>query len=171
MTTFIVLRLIHIVVGVFWVGTLVFVAAFLIPAVRASGPAGGAVMRNLTEGRHFHVYMIVSAWITILSGVAMAWRDAGSLGFRWFAIGSGRYFGVGAVLALVATAIGMSVNVPTAKRLGTLLASVQGSGRPPSPEQQAELQQLQSRLAGAARVAAVLLLLATAAMAVARYAP
>jgi hypothetical protein len=68
----IVLRLIHIVVGAFWVGSLVFIAAFLIPAVRATGPAGGPVMRHLTQVLHLHWYMVTSTWLTLLSGAALA---------------------------------------------------------------------------------------------------
>ena len=43
----IVLRLLHIVLGVFWVGAVVFIAFLLFPSVRESGPAGGAVMQRL----------------------------------------------------------------------------------------------------------------------------
>jgi uncharacterized RDD family membrane protein YckC len=46
---------------------------------------------------------------------------------------------------------------------------VQAAGRPPSPDEAAAIQRLQARLASAALVVAVLLLLATAAMALARY--
>ena len=83
MTSIIVLRLIHIIVGVFWVGSLIFVAAFLLPAVRASGPAGGAVMGQLMQNLKLHRYMVASTWLTILSGVGLAWLVAGELGFRW----------------------------------------------------------------------------------------
>jgi hypothetical protein len=166
----IVLRLIHLVVGAFWVGSLVFIAAFLIPAVRATGPAGGAVMRHLTQVLHLHRYMVTSTWLTLLSGAALAWRDAGTLGFRWFAEGSGRFYGAGAVLAIIATVIGFTVNAPTAQRLGEVAAAGQSEGRPPSPEELAQIQYLQARLGRAARLVASLLVLAAAAMAVARYA-
>ena len=43
------LRLIHIVIGVFWVGTAVFVATILIPATRAVGPSAGVLMRELMD--------------------------------------------------------------------------------------------------------------------------
>ena len=35
-----VLRILHIAVGVFWVGSVVFLSAFLTPSIRAAGPAG-----------------------------------------------------------------------------------------------------------------------------------
>src|SRR5512132_1177730 len=43
------LRFTHIVVGVFWVGTIVFVAFYLLPTMRAVGPAAGPVMQELTQ--------------------------------------------------------------------------------------------------------------------------
>ena len=69
----------------------------------------------------------------------------------------------------MALVIGLTVNSPTAKRLGALTASIQAQGAPPSPEQSAQMRQLQARLGTAGRIVMVLLVLATAAMATARY--
>jgi hypothetical protein len=71
----------------------------------------------------------------------------------------------------LAAILGVVVNFPTARRLTALAARVQGSGRPPAPEETAEMRRLQARLGRATTVAAVLLVLATLAMAVARYVP
>jgi hypothetical protein len=73
------------------------------------------------------------------------------------------------VLAIVALTIGATVNVPTSKQFGAVAAAVQAKGGPPSPEQAAEMQRLQRRLGSALRAVAALLVLATAAMALARY--
>jgi uncharacterized membrane protein len=167
----IVLRLLHIVAGAFWVGAVVFLSTMLLPAMRAAGPAAaGAVSGQLLQVRKLPVVMLVTAWTTILSGAALSWRDAGTMGFAWFA-GPGRGFGFGAVFALVAVIIGMTVNTPTGKKVGMLNAQLQKAGRPPSPEQQAEMQRLQARLGSATIVVTVLVVLALAAMAVARYLP
>ena len=72
---------------------------------------------------------------------------------------------------MAAGVLGMVVNAPTARRLGAIIARVQATGRPPVPEAAAAIQRLQARLGRAATVAAILLLLATLAMAVARYVP
>jgi hypothetical protein len=63
----------------------------------------------------------------------------------------------------------MSVNAPTAARLAALAGRLEGAGGPPSQEDQAQRERLQDRLGQAARLTAVLTLLAIAAMAVARY--
>ena len=85
--------------------------------------------------------------------------------------GTGATFGIGAVFALVAMIVGMAVASPTAKRAAALAGTIHGAGRPPSPEQMAEMQRLQARMGKASALGAVLLVLATAAMAVARYIP
>ncbi len=165
----ILLRLIHVVIGVLWVGSAVFLAVFLIPAIRASGPAGGAVMGQL-QNRKLSIWIMVMAFLTILSGLGLYAHDsAGSA--TWLASGPGRTFGLGAVFAIVTLVIGMSVNAPTASKLSALGASIAASGGPPSAEQAAEMQRLQVRLGKAAVAAAVLLLCAASAMAVARYVP
>jgi hypothetical protein len=64
----------------------------------------------------------------------------------------------------------MGVAAPVGKRLGVLAAAVQAEGGPTADEA-AEMQRLQPRLASASTWVAILLLLATAAMAVARYVP
>lgn len=164
-----VLRLLHIVGGVLWVGAMVLMAGFVIPAIRASSPGGGAVMRDLVSNRKLPVYLAVLSWLTILSGATLAWRDAGSMGFRWFEQGMGMMLGIGGILAFIGGMIGFVVNAPTAKRLGALAERMQSAGRAPLPEEMQQMQGMQDKLFGATRLAALLLLLATMAMASARY--
>lgn len=162
-------RLVHIIGGVLWVGAAIFIAAFLLPSARAIGPAAGPMMRELTGVRKLPVYLQTVSMLTILSGAVLAWRDAGSMGLRWFEQGSGLVFGIGALFALAGAIIGLVVSAPAAKRLGALSASLGSAGRPPSPAEQGLMQRLQDRLFTVSRVIAVLLLLASAAMAGARY--
>ncbi len=75
---------------------------------------------------------------------------------------------MGGALAILAAAIGMAVNAPAGKRLGALAAEIKARGGP-TPADVAELQALQARLARATNLTAGLLILATAAMAVARH--
>ena len=168
--TLLLLRLLHIVSGVVWVGALTLLSLFILPSVRATGPAGGAVMQQLTQVRRMPVWLMVVSMLTLLSGIGLYWHDSG--GFQssaWLGSGSGRMFGLGGVLAIAGAAIGMAVNVPAAKRLGAIMGEIQSAGRPPSADQSAQLQRLQGRLSSVGMLVTVLLLLATAAMAVARY--
>ena len=71
-----VLRVLHIVVGVFWVGSVVFLSLFLTPSIRAAGPAGGAVMQQLMGARRPR-WSMGAAIVTLLSGFGLYWRDSG----------------------------------------------------------------------------------------------
>ena len=164
-------RIIHVLAGVFWVGTAVFTAAFLVPTVRAIGPAGGPVMQQLAQVRKLPLYLMAAMILTLLSGIGLYSRASGGFSSAWMQSGPGITFGIGGALGLVAGLIGMFIVSPTAKRTGALAAAMQGAGKPPSPEQQAEMQRLQARAGTYSALGAGLLVLATTAMAVARYVP
>jgi uncharacterized membrane protein len=165
-------RVTHIVCGVFWVGSVLFLAAFLLPAVRAAGPASGPVMQQLGQVRRLPVWLTGAGIVTLLSGFALYWRDsAGFTSAAWLGSGSGRVFGLGAVLAVVAAVLGTLVNGPTAQRLAAVTAALKSAGRPPAADEVATIEALQRKLERATSLAAALLLLATTAMAVARYVP
>ncbi len=169
--TLYVLRALHIVVGVFWVGSVVFLSMFLTPSIRAAGPAGGAVMQQLMGVRGVPRWLMGAAIVTLLSGFGLYWHDSGGFQSAWLASGPGRVFGLGGALGLVTAIAGMAVNAPTARRMGELGGRLQAAGRPPTPDEQATLAALQSRLSRAGTVTTVLLLIATFLMAIARYVP
>lgn len=164
------LRVIHIVSGVFWTGTAMFTVLFLIPAVRALGPAGGPVMQQIAEKRKLPIYFMIAGVLTILSGIGLYSKASGGFSNQWMRSGPGMTFGIGAVFALLAMTVGMTVAGPTAKKVGALAGAIANAGRP-TPEQQAEMGRLQARMGMAGALGAVLLVCATIAMAVARYIP
>ena len=166
----IVLRLVHILTGVCWAGAVVFIAAFLLPAMKAAGPAASPVMAHLTQVMKLPAVLLKWGLLTVASGLALFWRDA-TLAPGWMQSGPGRTFSLGAALGIIVVVTGMTVNLPTARRLGALAEEVRASGGVPSAAQAAEMQRLQERLARAMSAAAVLLLAAAAAMAVARHVP
>jgi uncharacterized membrane protein len=165
------LRLIHILAGVFWAGTAIFTAVFLIPSIRALGPGGGPVMQQIAQVRKLPLYFMGAGILSVLSGIGLYSKASGGFSNAWMHSGPGATFGIGAVFALAAMIVGMAVASPSAKRASALAATIHGAGRPPSPEQMAEMQRLQARMGKASTLGAVLLVLATAAMAIARYIP
>jgi uncharacterized membrane protein len=168
---FLLARFIHVVTGVLWAGALIFIAWILLPAIRATGPSGGALMQQLVRVQRLPVYLMLLAILAILSGLSLFWLDAKAFGEAWMHTGPGRTFSAGGALAILAAILGMAVNTPTAKKMGALIGSIQASGAPPSPEQAAEIGRLQHRLFRATQAAAVLILLAVICMGVARYIP
>ncbi len=164
-----ILRLLHIGAGVFWVGSILFLARFLLPTSMALGPAAGPVMDQLMRVRKVPQTLMGAGFVTVLSGFGLFWID--SLGFTgpWMASPTGRVFGAGAGFALLGLIVGITVNRPTSNRIGALAAAIHASSGPPTAEQTAAIRALQARLGNATRIVAVLLVLATVAMALARY--
>ncbi|HEY7635743.1 MAG TPA: hypothetical protein VH763_09370 [Gemmatimonadales bacterium] len=166
-----ILRIIHIVGGVFWVGSALFVAAILMPSMQAVGPSGGQLMEHMVQVRRLPVRLMVAMLLVVLSGIALYWKDSDGFQSAWMRSGPGTVFGLGAIFGIAGAAVGMATSAPAARRLGAVTAAIKARGGPPTAEEQAEIQRLQARMRGAARLVAVLLVLATAAMAVARYVP
>jgi hypothetical protein len=164
-----VLRLIHIVGGVLWVGAVALMTSFVVPAVRSAGAQGGRVMQELMQRRRLPVYMNVVAGLTMLSGLAMYGQLAAATNGAWAGSRPGMAFGFGGLAAIVAAVIGGVVIGPAGRKLAALGERVQAAGGPPSAEQAAQMQALQARLGRTTRVVALLLLIAAGAMAIARY--
>ena len=163
------LRLLHVLAGVFWTGAMVMLAFLLFPAIRATAPAGAQVMRYLMDVKKMSNWLNAAGGLTLLSGLGMIWRNASLSAGAWFRTSAAHTFMLGGVLAIAAAIFGNVVNRPTAMRIAALGAELQASGGPPSAAQAAQMTALQTRLGKAMHTVAGLLLLATAAMAVARY--
>jgi len=67
----IVLRVIYIFAGAFWVGVSFFNIYFLQPTVRATGAEGSKVMQHLTRGTRFATTVYAAATLNMLSGLIM----------------------------------------------------------------------------------------------------
>jgi hypothetical protein len=167
-TLMIVLRLIHIICGVFWAGTAMAVAWFILPASRAMGQPGGAFMQQLMFRQKLRVYVGVAMGLTVLSGITMYVHLSMETNGAWAASRMGMVLGVGAVAGIIAGAIGGIAVGRYGQRLFNLGTQVQASGGPPTDEQRREIESLQGKMFTAFRIIAVLLLIAIAAMASAR---
>lgn len=168
-SAFFLVRLLHVVSATLWVGGALVVAGFVAPAIRAAGPAGGPVMRQLTEVQRLPYVLAGAGVIAILSGAYLVWVLASGSLLNWIQTAPGRIYSLGAACAFVAAVVGLGVNIPTANSLGALAASLRNAGATPATAQTDLLRRLSMRLARGTRVAAVLLILATSAMATARY--
>jgi len=162
------LRLVHVLLGVFWAGTIFFFAAFLLPSLGDIGPDAGKVMGALQKRNYVNV-MPVIALITIISGILLFYKVSG--GFS-AAYPRSHYmgYGTGGTAAIIALAIGMILIRPAANRMGQIMQSMPST--PPGPEKDAlltEVQKLRQRTALGSQIVAGLLLLAVILMAVTRY--
>jgi hypothetical protein len=113
--------------------------------------------------------MMGAALVNIISGIWMMILDSAGNPGLFMRSGMGRTLAIGGSLAILALILGATVSMPTQGRMARITAAAQQRGGPPSPDEAAQLQRLGQRAATVGVVAAVLLFLATAAMAVARY--
>jgi uncharacterized membrane protein len=162
------LRLLHILSGAFWFGALLFSVRFVMPSLRAVGPAAGPVMAQLNQ-RGITAAFMGAAIVNLASGIWLTFIVSGGAPGAWMKSGMGRTIGAGAACAILALLVGMIVNPPAVKRMGQIAAAAAKRGGPPSPEEAAEIQRLQQRMARGNVFVAILLTLAISAMAVARY--
>ena len=166
--TLLVMRLLHVGLGVFWVGTMVFNALFLGPSIRDAGPDGAKVMGGLMRRRFMDVMPAV-AILNILSGLWLYWKMSGGFQPAYMRSGAGMTFGTGGALAVIAFVIGVAVVRPSmlkAMALGPVIAQAQPQEK---DALMARAQSYRSKAMGAGKVVALLLGLAVAAMAVGRY--
>jgi uncharacterized membrane protein len=164
-----VLRLVHILGGIFWVGSLMYTSFFLVPVVRSSPAVAGPVMAGLQKRRLFVVLPIV-ALLTIASGSRLFMIDSAGFSDAYFATNVGRAYEAGGVAAIVAFLISMLVSRPAFVRAGKLGASLSAvMDEPGRLRIMAEMQRLNRRAAVANGVVLALLVLTAAAMATARY--
>jgi hypothetical protein len=171
MTTLLVLRLLHVITGILWGGTVVFSVVFLFPALQSAGPAAaGPVMAGLVQ-RRMMVALPLIALLTVASGLGLVWlASAGDL-VAYAGSRSGRMFTSSGGVAIIAFAIGVTVSRPAGIEAGRIAA------RMPTVADETERERLVARLAIlqrrnnlALKVVAVLVLVSSAGMAVARYA-
>jgi uncharacterized membrane protein len=167
-TLTIVLRLIHILAGIFWVGAIFVIAGFLLPTARSSGPEGGRFMQQLMLRRRLSVFLGIAMLLTVLSGLTMYARVAAATHGAWASTPPGIGYGVGGLAAILAAIMGGAISGPAARRLAAIgQQASQGGGL--SAEQQTEMMRLQAQATLGSRITAGLLVAAAAAMAVARY--
>ena len=163
-----ILRGVHVLGGIFWVGSALFMAFMLMPALASAGPAAGAVMGAMQRRRLFLVLPIV-AILTILSGIRLMQITSGGFDQSYFESPTGRVFAWGASFGIAALVFGLVVGRPLAAKMGRLAVMP----APTSPEEQAargaERAALQRRAAVMGIVNVGLLLAAAIAMATARY--
>ncbi len=155
----IVLRLVHIMSGAIWVGMFVFTNSFLMPALGDVGPDAGKVMVALAKRRIMTV-MPLLAILTIGSGIWLMIRFGGGDGGAAMHSPMGRALGVGALAAIIAFVLGLTIVRPTMTKLAALGAD---------PTKRDEIARLRQRAGTVNQIVAILLLIALGAMAIARY--
>ena len=148
----VVLRVLHILAGVIWAGSAIFLAAVLDPRLKALGPdTQRRVMGALAPG--LRIALDGSAAVTILVGLALVIRLERNLfdlssGWAWAIL-------IGIVTSVVAVASGA--------------VAISASKRAAAAEEDAEAGRLSAKATMLGRITAVLVVIAVASMASARF--
>ena len=162
------LRLVHILGGIFWVGSVLFTTLFLMPALALSGANPGQIMGAL-QRRGFMTVMPIVGLLTIGSGLRLLYVTSGGFSPAFFGTPMGRALSVGGNSAILAFLISIFVmrrgNMRSA-RLGAELATADDTRRTSITR---ELSILRRRGMVASTIVVALLVVAASAMASARY--
>lgn len=159
------LRLVHILGGVFWVGTGLLLFFFVSPSVMATGEAGTKFMGHLVGKSRLMMLTSAAAGSTVLAGAILYWIDSDGFSSTWLSSGPGIGFGLGAVFAIIAFISGIMVGRANTQ-LAALGREVQGQ---PTAAQASRLAALRARLGMVGAINAWCLILAAALMGTARY--
>jgi uncharacterized membrane protein len=159
------LRLLHIVGGVFWVGGALAMNFFVGGTIRATGDAGRQFAGHLMGKTRFSQYMSASGMISILAGFILYGIDSNWFTSAWQSSGPGIGFGIGALFAVIGMVSGI-MNGSNNRKMGSLGAQIQGK---PTLEQAAKMSAIQKQQAWLVPVNTYSLLLSLLFMAIARY--
>jgi len=166
--TLIILRILHIVTGVFWAGAVFFIVSFLLPTFKTVGPDAGKVFAELRR-RNMFTWLPSIALVTILTGLWMYMIRMGSV-TNWASTREAMALGGGAAAAILAFLIGTFVmRTNTLKAADEAVAAMQMAPGAEKDARMAAVQAMRARAGMAARIVATLLLIAVVTMAIARY--
>ena len=152
------LRLLHIVPGVVWVGGIIFFAFVLQPALSKTGSEHfGPVMQSLVKPMQALLHS--SAWMTIIFGLAMAFRVRDPLfDFLW-----STNWGIAIVLGFVTALVGYALGVISGRYSKKIISVSAVTSQDP------EERDLQNRAMMFSKMSALFVVLSVVTMAIAQH--
>lgn len=160
-----VLRVLHVVTGVWWAGATWTLAGFLTPAVQEIGKPGQEIMKELIQKRRLSEYIGIAGAISVITGLLLYWRASNGLHPTWILSGRGLSLSIGGLAGIATLGIGFRVIRTSALRMGELGRQIEQSEGPPDPEVLQEMQGLQAKLESGGLWAAALLAVSVIGMA------
>jgi uncharacterized membrane protein len=161
-----VLRLVHVFGGIFWVGGALMMNFFIGPTIGATAQAGKQFMGHLMVRMRLSTVMTIIAILTLLAGGLLYWRDSQGFTSMWMSAGSGIGFGIGGVAGLIGFIFGAMFGQANKKMA---LVGSQIKDGAPTPEQLAQLQNAQRILKVVTPLHVSFLIVAAVFMSIARY--
>ncbi len=156
-----ILRLIHILSAIFWMGSTLFMGLILMPIVSRSGEEGRKLMQKLVPP--VHKTMTIVGALAVLSGLRLyAFYSDNFDPAAMF-----RYrlpLTLGAMAGIAALLVGYFGQGSAGKKLLSLEAQMALQKQPPTPQQEAQFSSLQTRLRWGSLLEMLLMVLAVLGM-------
>jgi len=164
----VVLRFIHIVLGVLWVGGIFALSVIIVPGMQQLGVPLDGLMRTLNH-KKFSQIMMAFGGLNVLAGIIMMGILSHGHDAEFFSSHFGRTLALGGISAILALVVGGSMARPTMEKIGKLQADLGANPPKGDDPRKAQLASLQKRTVTLSKVIIGLLLFAVTCMAVARY--
>jgi uncharacterized membrane protein len=162
---YLLMRVVHILLGAIWVGTIFLAAFFLMPAMAEAGPDGAKVMGGLVRRKYMSIVPMV-AMVNVATGFWLYWRYTGGFAPAQSGTPGAMVFGTGGIIATIALFLGlygMRRNMMTAGALTAKAAAMPDGADKAAALAEAGARRKRAMRAG--RIVGVLLIITTTLMA------
>jgi hypothetical protein len=165
------LRVVHILCGMFWVGHSLFTVLFLTPVLMRAGQSTAATVMAGLKARQLYTVLPTIGVLTIASGARLMWITSGGFSRTYFTLPMGRMLAWGALFGIAAFCVSLLVVRPASSRALRLAAMLDAPGLANDHETiSARLARARVLTVRASATAMVLVVLSAMGMAAARYA-
>lgn len=134
-----VLRLIHIVAGAFWVGAVFTFFLFVQPAAMAAGPGAMPFTYQLLHHRRLPIVILGAAGATVVAGIWLLVITSSGLDPDLLFQEARMGYTVGGVVAILTFGVGALYVFPRTRRVERTIGPLVADKRPPTPEEQLTL--------------------------------
>ena len=168
--TFLLIRILHVLLAALWVGTTAFSVLFLDRLMAEPSPASSTTILTTLGRGGFNAFMASVGGLTVLSGLWLYWRFTGHFDPALSASRGARVFGTGGLAGIIALIVGGSVIGRTFKKMTAIAA--RAASLPDGPERTTLLSQIdaaRARVHTTGWIVFMLQILALATMAVGHY--
>lgn len=151
-----IVKFLHILSAVFWMGGAITITVFVLPALKKSGASSKEFMEYLTKVYKLPLALNISSSLTVICGLILYWKT--TMGFQFISFhfpgGIGLFHGI--IFGLLAFILGHAFQSPNAKRLSKIMSKLEG---PPSPEELNLIHKIQKRIVTGGWLALIFMLL------------
>ncbi len=161
----IVLRIVHILAAIIWVGGAALIVLYVQPAAEKLGPVGGQFLQELFERRKASRYFAIAATLVVIAGVSLYLKNYLSVATSLPAL----TFLLGGILGIIAWIRGGTVLQKAFGDLAAASAAINAAGGPPGSDLVARQEVATARIKRIGQVDLALVLAAAVLMSVARY--